>query len=280
MRMTSQSIWRRWARWRSKTMATCLFLGLVVGCQQLAEISKVAGAFAGNLLIAAANNYAPGHAEAVKSLVGALSATNAEPSPGAGGPPLALDIALLKEATIQGELVLMPIEDGTVLRDGREDELAGDRFRTVFRTNEPCFVYVVGVDATGWVTPLFPAWHTSHTNPVEPAVEYQIPDAEYSFSLNEYRGVEHVYFLASHQRRTDIAEFMAPFEGQGQAQPIPAAPDRVEEEAVVSRGFDEVVEGRDIVLEAAGVEFMFTPTSFLSKTSNNDLVVTRWFRHE
>ena len=280
MPMTSQLVGRRRARRRGKLSATVLFLGFVVGCEHLGEISKVAGAFAGNLLMAAANNYAPGHAETVKALVGALSETNAEPSGAAGGPPLALDIALLKESTVQGELILLPLEDGTVLRDGREDQLAGDRFRAVFRANQECFVYVVGIDATGWVTPLFPAWHTSHTNPIQAAVEYQLPDAEYSFSLNEYRGVEHVYFLASHQRRTDMEEFLAKFDGQGQTQPPPAAADRVVEEAVVSRGFDDVVEGRDIVVETSGVEFMLTPASFLSKASDNDLVVTRWFRHE
>ena len=278
--MTSQFLCQQRARRGSTIRTTCLVLGLLVGCEHFGELSRLAGAFAGNLLVAAANNYAPGHSQTVQALVGALTGTNSGPSAGAGGEPLALDIAVLKENMVRGELMLVPIEDGFVLRDGREDQLQGDRFRLVFRANQECFVYVVGIDATGWVTPLFPAWHTSHKNPTEPAVEYQLPDAEYAFSLNEYRGVEHIYFIASHERRTDIEEIFATFEGQGQTQPPPAAADRVVEEAVVSRGIDTTAEGQDIVVETSGVEFLLTPTTFLSKVSDNDLVITRWFRHE
>ena len=42
---------------------------MITSCETMGKIGEVAGMFAGNMLVAAANNYAPGHSNAVKSLV-------------------------------------------------------------------------------------------------------------------------------------------------------------------------------------------------------------------
>src|SRR5262249_7292925 len=49
-----------------------------------------------------------------------------------------------------------PIQDGEVLRDGGSDPRKGDVAKFSFRTNCDCYVYVIGVDATGYVARIFP----------------------------------------------------------------------------------------------------------------------------
>jgi hypothetical protein len=270
--------------------AACLLLGvalLLASCEALKTFTGPLGAFAGSLLAAAANNYAPGHGQAVKALVDALWKTNEdgdkkeepeEPAAPAAASPLHLDVALLKQKTVAGRQVLEPLEDGAHLRDGRGDPQAGDRFRIAFRSSENAFVYILGVDATGWVMPLFPSVHSRHVNPVEKGREHQLPDPAYAYSLNTYRGVEHVYFIASEAARPDIESLLEAFAGK--EQPPPAGNDRVSETAVVSRGFEEVALGLDILVETTFGSQAVTPAAFLSSEAGNDLVITRWFRHE
>jgi hypothetical protein len=258
-------------------------LAFLVSCEQLQQIAAPLGTFAGNLITAAANNYAPGHGQAVKAFLGALWNTNAsgeteEPATLAPAPALELDVALLRQTVAGGRQVLEPIADGDVLRDGRGQPQAGDRFRIVFRPGQECFVYILGVDATGWVTPIFPGPHSRHANPVPKDLECLLPDPAYAYSLNTYRGIEHVYFIASAAARPDLESLLTAFSGE--EQPPPAAEDRVSETAVVSRGIDKTNLGVDILVETALGSQKVTPTAFLSSEAGNDLVITRWFRHE
>jgi hypothetical protein len=257
-------------------------LALLASCEQLKSIAGPLGTFAGSLITAAANNYAPGHGQAVKSLIDALTNTNADAGKKAGasaeGTALELDVALLRQTTAGGRQVLEPIEDGAVLRDGRGVPEAGDRFRIAFRANRECFVYILGVDATGWVTPIFPSPHSRHSNPVEMDGEHQLPDPAFAYSLNTHRGIEHVYFIASEEERPDIESLVEAFEGQ--TQPPPAGDDRVSETAVVTRGFDRESSGLEMLIETALGSQKVTPAAFLSSEAGNDLVITRWFRHE
>jgi hypothetical protein len=271
-------------RERARARRLCLpaFL-LLASCEQLKSIAEPLGTFAGSLITAAANNYAPGHGQAVKSLIGALLNTNAgaataTPEPAAAAPRLELDVALLKQTLVAGRQVLEPFGDGAVLRDGRDAPEAGDRFRIAFRAGQQCFVYILGVDATGWVTPIFPSRHSSHSNPVEMGREHQLPDPAYAYSLNTHRGIEHIYFIASEEERPDIESLLAAFEGE--TQPPPAGDDRVGEAAVVSRGFDREGLGLDMLVQTALGSQKVTPAAFLSSEAGNDLVITRWFHHE
>jgi hypothetical protein len=261
-------------------------LALLVSCEQLKDVAAPLGAFAGNLIMAAANNYAPGHGQAVQALLGTLIGAKpdeagedlASPASPEETGKLELEVALLRQSREGGRQVLEPMEDGAVLRDGQDVPEAGDRFRIAFRAGQECFVYILGVDATGWVTPIFPGAHSEHANPVEGGREYLLPDPSLAFSLNTHRGIEHVYFMASEEARPDLEAILEEFEGK--TQPPPAGEERVSETAVISRGFETETRGRDIVLPAELGTRSVTPSAFLSSEAGTDLVITRWFRHE
>ena len=261
-------------------------LVLLVSCQQLKDVAAPLGAFAGNLIMAAANNYAPGHGQAVKALLGTLMGANSDggevdialPATAAEARKLELEVALLRQTREDGRQVLAPMEDGAILRDGKGVPEAGDRFRIAFRAGQECFVYILGVDATGWVTPIFPSMHSEHSNPVEGGREYLLPDPALAYTLNTHRGIEHIYFMTSEEVRPDLESILAEFEGK--TQPPPAGDERVSETAVISRGFEAETRGRDIPLPADSGTRAVTPSAFLSSEAGNDLVITRWFHHE
>ena len=81
-------------------------------------------------------------------------------------PPLALDTALLRDDTprsrgIRGgnadtKFELTALDADAVLRDGVHRDERGDRLRISFAAHEACWVYVVEIDATGYVVPVFP----------------------------------------------------------------------------------------------------------------------------
>jgi hypothetical protein len=65
---------------------------------------------------------------------------------------LSIDFALLR--TVGSDFAVML--DGDRLRDGINRAEPGDRFGIVFATNEPAYVYIVNIDATGWAQTLYP----------------------------------------------------------------------------------------------------------------------------
>ncbi|MEW6744020.1 MAG: DUF4384 domain-containing protein [Planctomycetota bacterium] len=252
---------------------------LLVACEAVPEVLRWTAGFAGNLLSAAAGNYSPSYAEKVDRLLAGIAQPETEVVNDSQESPLQLDIALLRQTKgPAGNTTLEPIKDGDVLRDGRGDPEAGDRFRIVLRANLDCHVYVVGIDATGWVSPLFPGQHSSHQNPVAKDRSYEIPDEAWAFSLDENRGIEHVYFVASREPCAAVEAILREFE---RVRPVLATVSAlVTEPAVVQRGVDKIQTGSAILLQALSGQKEITPVSFLATAAGADLVVTRWFRHE
>ena len=119
-------------------------------------------------------------------------------------------------------------------------------------------------------------------NPVQAGRKYLIPEGDEWWGLDQYRGIEQVYFVASFRQRTDIESLLA------------SLPDRrpgtrgvgyqpVSEPTVipVPRGLIRVQDAAPVSVPTnSGSSVEVSPTSFAATVAGADLVVTRWFRHE
>ncbi|GIX46725.1 MAG: hypothetical protein KatS3mg131_0936 [Candidatus Tectimicrobiota bacterium] len=172
------------------------------------------------------------------------------------------------------------IEDGAVLRDGRGDPQAGDKLKFFFRANCACYVYVVAIDGSGFVEVAFPHADDAEANPVMPGHQYLIPkDDTVWYGLDEYRGIEHVYFIASSTRRPELEHVIATL-ARGKREMRGPGYRPVREPAIVlTRGIRRVHSAAPVSIPTAtGAGQPVTATAF--ETSGAELVITRWFRHE
>jgi hypothetical protein len=187
-------------------------------------------------------------------------------------------VALLRKTLVNGRPVPVPIQDGDVLKDGRGDPQAGDKFKIVFRPVADCFVYVIAIDGSGWAQGLFPSKNSSSMNPVRKGQEYLLPEGPYWYSLDQYRGVETIYFVAAYQRRADIEEILVKIAGRERS--ATAVPEKVEQAPVLPHGFSTIQPGQPAVVKTESGETPVTPMRFFANQAGEDLRVTRWFRHE
>jgi hypothetical protein len=180
-----------------------------------------------------------------------------------------------------GEIFLEAIEDGATLFDGRGNPEAGDKLKVSFRPNCDCFVYVIGIDATGFVAQIFPDPDSSIGNPVEAGKEYMFPQGDMWWGLDDFRGVETVYFFASYTRRTDIEQLVENLASTERR--VPEDYRAVEIPPVIppTRGMVKVSAASPTELTTmGGVQQEVTPTAFTAQLAGVDLVVTRWFHHQ
>ena len=194
--------------------------------------------------------------------------------------PVSLGVALL--ARRAGTDELEAIDDGDTLVDGRGDPSRGDLLRIHFQANCTCWVYVIGIDATGYVARIFPDPDSALSNPVTAGANYLMPGGSQWWALDDHRGVEQIYFVASRERRPDIEAAIEQLAGQprqlnsGSYQPV-------SEPAIVpvTRGLVKVAAPAPVgVPMGEGAPAVVTPTIFTNAESATDVVVTRWFRHE
>ena len=232
---------------------------------------------------------APGGEDAVTTSAQAAATAPADPpAPAAAaaadsGPPIALDVALLRKSGPAAEDVA-PVTDGDVLRPG-DGAGGGDRFRLYFRPNVDSHIYVVVVDATGWVQPIFPASFTGDAARVEGGNTTLLPDDTHWFGLDEHPGVYHLYFLASRHPRADLEEQLREFASK-QREP-PAQSRSVEEAVVVEGGWvaerGDTLTHRGAVSEVrtrSGTAYEVTPDTYSFGVADADFVLTRHFRVE
>jgi len=203
------------------------------------------------------------------------------PSPQMTAPPepVALDVAILRQVNTASSKQVVLMKDGEVLKDGRGDPQAGDKFKIVFRSNCTCYVYVIAIDGSGWVQWLFPKKGDSAEMPVIKDREYNMPEGPYWFSLDQFRGVETIYFVASLSRRLDLEESLAPFAGR--ERPASMVPAKVEVPPIIPDGFGKTEVGQAVTVSSeSGQQQKFTPVTYVAKQLGEDLRVTRWFKHE
>jgi len=208
---------------------------------------------------------------------GAVSAAQYEASAG-----IALEVALLaQQRTPDGEVRMRPVHDGDVLYDGRGDPARGDKIKIFFAANCACYVYVIGIDATGYVAQIYPDGNVQSIGRVAPGAKYLVPGGTTWWGLDDYRGVEQIYFIASRERRRDIEDLIVQLAGQRPSLPANYRP--VREPAVVpmTRGLVQVQSAAPAAMPTEyGSEQQVSPTLFQSTVADADLVITRWFRHE
>lgn len=195
---------------------------------------------------------------------------------------IALDVALLaQQRTPDGRVVLRPVDDGEVLRDGRGDPARGDKIKIYFSANCACYVYIIGIDATGYVAQIFPGGDMGAANRVVPGGKYLVPEGTTWWGLDDYRGIEQVYFIASRERRPDIEALVAQLAGQRPELPADYRPVREPAIVAMTRGLVQVQSAAPTTVPSEyGAAQSFSPTSFQATVADADLVITRWFRHE
>jgi hypothetical protein len=199
------------------------------------------------------------------------------PSPGVG-----LEVALLAQQRLpDGQVRLRPVIDGEVLRDGRGDPARGDKVKILFTANCACYVYVIGVDATGYVAQIYPQGDIRAPARVTAHQQHLVPEGSIWWGLDDTRGIEHIYFIASRERRRDIEDLVAQMAGQRPS--LPASYRAVREPAIVpvTRGLVQVQSAPPTAVSSDfGTPQQVSPTMFQSTVRDADLVITRWFRHE
>lgn len=198
---------------------------------------------------------------------------------GIGAEPVAVDVAMIRQkVTDKGkEVVLM--NDGEVLKDGGAKKEAGDRFKIVVRTNCDCYLYITTIDGSGWAEPVFPTSDGKVQNPVKKDQEYAFPADGHWYTLDQVKGIETFFVVASASRRQDLEESFAQLGAE--KRPDVKIIAKVEEPPVIPRGVGSV-KSRGIikVQDDTGATLQVTPLSYAAAQSGQDVTVTRWFKHE
>ena len=197
---------------------------------------------------------------------------------------IGLDVALIKKATRNGVETMIPIKDGDVLKDGRGNAHAGDKFRIMFRANCDCYVYVIAIDGSAWAQGLFPSLTSPFANPVKNGQQYIIPENNNWLSLDQFKGIETLFFVASPDKRQDIEEILASIAGK-ERHPR-ATPQQVTEAPIIPAGFHRSQTSTTPFLLGQGASRVpgqdqgLIPTTYFTQKAGEALRITRWFRHE
>ncbi len=197
---------------------------------------------------------------------------------------IGLDVVMLKKTIRNGATVMLPIKDGDVLKDGRGKAQAGDKFRIMFRPHTDGYVYVVAIDGSGWAQGIFPPPTSPLANPVNAGQEYSLPEGTNWFSLDQFKGIETLFFVASPEKRPDIEEIVANIAGK-ERHPK-ATPQQVTEAPIILSGYYRSQTGSSpfIIGQTSttplGQDHNLIPTTYFTQKAGEALRVTRWFRHE
>ena len=125
------------------------------------------------------------------------------------------------------------------------------------------------------MTQLFPDSELDFANPVAADRSYSIPERGSWWGLDEYRGVEQLFFVSSHAQSEAIEQSLL------QAARMPREHRGVSDYTAVKESVGLATRGLvKIPAEKISVEgTVIEPTRFSSDLSA-DLVVNRWFVHE
>jgi hypothetical protein len=261
---------------------------LALACATTPEQQQLMRALEKGLTIAeaAAQNYAPEHAERVQKamafLQSRMDAQGETTTRGVVATPLpatdelALEIALLKRVERgDGSVALAPLADGDVLVDGAGSPQAGDRFGILVSLPSPAHLYVIAADATGWIQPLYPP-RLAATSPLAAGTRVFLPSDGQWYALDQNRGAESFYFVASKARLPALEEVLSPFEAGQRPPMLRAQAEPVGEPTEIANG----VRTRQPT-EAAGPggEGTLAAQAFLAEPGAGAIVVTRWLLH-
>ena len=176
-----------------------------------------------------------------------------------------------------GTSQLIDIEDGATLVDGGSNPAAGDLLKVHFQANCACYVYIIGVDATGYVATVFPDPDAGHRNPVEPNSAYLVPGAGDWWGLDEQKGVEQVIFVASRTPRPDLENALATLGGEPRNS-MDNYQSVTQLAVPATRGLVKV-KAQPVQVGSSSTTTSFAPNMFTTNDPVNELMVTRWFYH-
>jgi hypothetical protein len=211
------------------------------------------------------------------------------PQQGQGGPGSAksgivLDAAILAQRASERAARRsdpVPIQDGEVLRDGGSDPRKGDVVKFSFRANCDCYVYIIGVDATGYVARVFPDPASRQGNPVRANRQYVVPEGTAWYGLDQHKGVEQVFYIASRRPRRDLESSLSQLEKTPKSSLSKNFKAVREAVTPAMRGLVKVQMGTQSAVQAeSGQRVSFTPQAFAAQAGLDDVVVTRSFHHE
>ncbi len=198
---------------------------------------------------------------------------------GLGAEPVAVDVALIRQKRTEKGKEIVLMNDGDVLKDGGANKEAGDRFKIVVRTNCDCYLYITSIDGSGWAEPVFPAKDSKTPNPVKKDQEYAFPEDGHWYTLDQVKGIESFFVVASANRRSDLEESFAQLGAE--KRPDVKIVAKVEEPPVIPRGVGAVkTRGILKVQDDTGTAVQVTPLSYAAAQQGQDVTVTRWFKHE
>ena len=184
---------------------------------------------------------------------------------------LAVEIDVVKEVYVNGRYQARRVADGDVLT-------RNDNYKAIFRCNMRCYMYIVQLDSTGKMDPIFPSKHFAWGNPVQPHTVFSLPPENKWFYLDENTGVETIYFIASRSRRMDLEQLFRKF-GERNKSLVQLSPVSLDSTVVITRGIGGVREGRKQTVKFQdGSKGQFSSTLFSSIQA--DFVMTRWFYHQ
>jgi hypothetical protein len=192
-------------------------------------------------------------------------------------PQLEVLFDVVKEVAYGGTYEAQSVMDGDTLTER-------DNYKIMFQSNVPCHMYVVQLDSTGKMDPIFPSKWATWRNPVEAYSVYSIPADNNWFHLDRNVGTETIYFIASLERRSDIEDLFYQLETANQTlvqkQPV-SMNSYVPIYRGVSRGVGGVRQGGGISREVTfqnGSQGQYNAT--LIQSIQADFVMTRWFYHQ
>ena len=194
--------------------------------------------------------------------------------------PISLDVLLVKKHLVNGAQSYLPIKDGDILLDGRGNPQAGDKFRVMFRANSDCYVYVIAVDGSAWAQGLFPTASSPFSNPVKAGQQHILPEGNNWFSLDQFKGIETIFVVASRAPRPDIEQILTTITGRERS-PL-EKPQAVSEPAIIPNGYAGARPGSSpfAFQTSQHQQQELLPTTYFVKTAGEDLRITRWFRHQ
>jgi hypothetical protein len=282
-----------------RTVIVLALLGLTTAaCEAVPVLLPAAVNFARNLLDTSSANYGEKSADELERVLNSFftpPGSNERPQATAvakavPSAPLGLDVALLRDDTPQtrgirggsSRFMLEGLELNPVLRDGVGRAAPGDRLRVSFTPTEECWVYVIEVDATGYVQPVFPNPDVSAvTNPVAAGTTVLIPDGDEPFELDGYRGEEHFFFLASRAPRTDLDRMLKLLQ-QRAVRPEPQSTTTVQTPVIATRGIQggsSRTRRSESVTTTSGATADFSVEQWLGEVGADEIVVSIPFQH-
>lgn len=184
---------------------------------------------------------------------------------------------VVKEVSYGGTYQAESVMDGDTLTQN-------DNYKIMFQSSVPCYMYVVQLDATGKMDPIFPSKWSSWQNPLEAYSVYEVPADNNWFYLDQNKGIETIYFIASLERRSDIENLFYQLESVNQSlvqQQSVSMDSYVPIYRGVSRGVGGVRQGGGISREVTfqnGSQGQYNAT--LIGSIQADFVMTRWFNHQ